>query len=112
LWGVGEIKHKVEHLYQVAMGDPDKHFDPLYELRYVIGEAVSQAVYSNENLSLADKVDRMATLNENIYHTERLDDSTDIPIDRVTTFLQTDNIDILIQNMSNVFMQNKNQVMF
>ena len=111
LWGVGEIKHKIEHLYQVAMGDPDKHFDPLYELRYVVGEAVSKAVYSSQDMTLAEKVDKMATFNENIFHTERLDSSSQTPLDRVTAFLQVDNIESLVDNMSSSLSHKQNQIM-
>ena len=99
LWGVGDMKRKVEHLYAIALGDPKKHFDPMCELRYVVGEAVSKAVYESDT-PMAEKVDKMAKFNENILHTEKLSSNSQVPIDRVTDFLGVTNIDVLIDNMA------------
>lgn len=100
LWGIEEVKRKIEHLYAVAQGNPNVHFDPMYELRYVVGEAVSQAVYSDTKEPMAEKVDKMATFNENILHTEKLNNNTLVPLDRVTNYLGLPNIEVLIEHMA------------
>ena len=49
---------------------------------------------------MAEKVDKMATFNENILHTEKLDNNTLVPLDRVTNYLGLPNIEVLIEHMA------------
>ena len=96
LWSARGFEWQINELYDIAK-NPDKHFDPMYELRYVIGEAVSDAVY-NMDIPLEEKIDKMVSFNENIVSVEKLGDKNQVPLDIVTNFLGVDYIENLINS--------------
>ena len=100
------IARREDKLNEVAT-NPHAHFDPMYELRYVVGRAVSDAVY-NQDVPLSEKVDKMSELNDNVKSLNGIQISQQqSPIDAITTHLGVENIETLVDNYAQKMTQNR-----
>jgi hypothetical protein len=107
MFGPGIIMSQIDKLYNVAT-QPNAHFDPMYELRYIVGEVVSTAVYNQQHIPLPERVDKMATLNDNIKTLNGIqEDPHQSPIDAVTDYLGVDNIETLVDDYAQQMVQNR-----
>lgn len=106
MFGPNLLGRQIDKLYEVAT-NPHAHFDPMYELRYVVGRAVSDAVY-NQDVPLSEKVDKMSELNDNVKSLNGIQVSQQqSPIDAITTHLGVDNIETLVDNYAQKMTQNR-----
>lgn len=108
VWGPRMVDDIINKIYDAAV-NPRSHFDPMYEFRYIVGEVISESVYK-QNIPLGEKIDKMATLNDNIKSLSGIrTDSEQSPIDAVTQFLGVDNLEQLIDNYAQDIMQKRTE---
>ncbi len=110
-WSLGTLTNKCNELLKV-INTPESHYGPFYEFRYIIGEVVADKVY-NSNLSMSEKVSKIADINNHILSIDKLNTSgAKNYMDIVTNYLGIPKIEECVEEMATKYEMSKNSTNF
>lgn len=110
-WGMRSLNDKCNELLEIV-NDPRLNYGPLYELRYVVGQAVVDKVYDLD-IPMSEKVSKMADINNHILSIDKLNTSgAGNCMDIVTDYLGIPRIEACAEEMATKYEMDKNSARF
>ena len=104
-WGPRTLDGKLHQIDAFVRDPNNNHYDPMYECRYVPASAIVFELRKS-NASMAEKVDKIATLNENLLSINNLaKDGETNGWNIITSHLGIPNIEQTMDNLANTIIK-------
>lgn len=99
LWNERVLGSKINQIF--GFMTHQNHYDPMKEARYVIGASINEQLH-NQDRPIAEKIDVITTLNNNLCHLANLNHTDETStIDITTKHLGVDKIEALTEGLAN-----------